>query len=224
VQGAEAFRTLTAQMEAADRPPRVVLFTSASSGDGKTTSALRLAHALRETGRTVAFLNFDLRKPFDRSGRGRRGRRGPLQDLAFDEKRRLRWGAPLSEGLVRSANDQDLAFALPEAPKDSASRGAFSRQLDRFTSEARASFDAVVIDTSPLGEVADALPLMEHADAIIVVVRLGATTRVAFSRMLDLMDRSGVTPFGVLLVGGGSDLPSPYYRELAGVGASPGRG
>lgn len=225
-QGAEALRTLQAQFEAGDRTPQVVIFTSASSGDGKTSSALRFAHAERESGRRVAFLSFDLRKPFDGRSRGRRWRKhqgGALEDLRLeDTNTRLRWGGPLSEGLVHHANDHDLVFALPEAPTDSAGRGAFSRQLARFIEEARTLADTVVVDTSPLGEVADALPLLDHCDAVVVVARLGNTAPANFLRMLDLMERSGVTPFGLLLVGSSHEIPSPYYRDLAGIGPRPG--
>lgn len=62
---AEAFRLLRANFEftAGIAQARVVLLTSASEGEGKTTIAVNLAVALAQAGRRVALVDLDLRRP-----------------------------------------------------------------------------------------------------------------------------------------------------------------
>ena len=60
----EAFRTLMIQLGPhPEGRAHVVMVTSASTGDGKTTSAVNLAAAAAASGDPVILLDFDLRKP-----------------------------------------------------------------------------------------------------------------------------------------------------------------
>ena len=54
-------------------------------------------------------------------------------------------------------------------------------RLPRLVSEAREIADHVIIDTPPLGEISDALRLMDHVDDLVVVVRPGNSDRVGLS-------------------------------------------
>ena len=58
----EPFRTLSVQLDQPDGP-HVLMVTSASAGDGKTTTAVNLAVSLAAAGNSVVLLDFDLRKP-----------------------------------------------------------------------------------------------------------------------------------------------------------------
>jgi Mrp family chromosome partitioning ATPase len=62
-------------------------------------------------------------------------------------------------------------------------------------------YDLVVIDTPPLAVVSDALPLIAHVDGILVVVRMGRTTREATARLLEQLHRFGAPILGVVANG-----------------------
>ncbi len=61
--------------------------------------------------------------------------------------------------------------------------------------------DFVVIDTGALGEVSDALPVAEQVDELVIVTRPGHTDRRSFALMRDLLERTGVLPTGLVVLG-----------------------
>jgi hypothetical protein len=79
--------------------------------------------------------------------------------------------------------------------------------------EARERADFVVIDTAPLGEVGDAIPLLREVDDVIVVTRPRHTQRASYEVMRDLIMRSGAKARGLLIIGEGRHIPYPDARS-----------
>jgi Mrp family chromosome partitioning ATPase len=77
--------------------------------------------------------------------------------------------------------------------------------------DARQLADVVVLDTPPLTEVIDALPLARYVDDVLIVCRLGATNLDRLSRLSDLLDQNEIEPAGFVLVGAGSSEEESYY-------------
>jgi Mrp family chromosome partitioning ATPase len=84
-------------------------------------------------------------------------------------------------------------------------------RLPGLVAEARGLADHVIIDTPPLGEISDALRLMEHVDDLVVVVRPGNSDRVGLSTTANLLARTGTEAAGFLVVGGTPGPTSSYY-------------
>lgn len=189
----EAFRTLQIQLQGgAEQTGRVVLVTSPSMGDGKTTSALNLAMALTLTRASVLLIDLDLRKPdlghrlgVDGDASALLGRKGSLVDAL-----RPAPGAPGLE--VLAARAQPNVIPLLEA---------VTRRIPQLLAEARELADWVIIDTPPLGEVSDALRMAGAVDDVVLVVRPGHTDRDALLRSRELLERMGHEPTGLLVVG-----------------------
>jgi tyrosine-protein kinase len=59
-------------------------------------------------------------------------------------------------------------------------------------------YDLVVIDTAPTGVVSDAFPLLHKVDGVIVVARIGNTTRDAAERLREQLDRLEAPVLGVV--------------------------
>ena len=68
--------------------------------------------------------------------------------------------------------------------------------------------DYVVIDSPPLTEVIDALPLAQQVDDVVLVVRLGSSNLTQLAHLGDLLDQNGIRPVGFVVVGG----PAPEER------------
>lgn len=220
-QAAEAFRTLLLELQGLNGPSKVIMVTSGSSGDGKTTSAMQLALAARETGSRVVYLDFDVRErtPVRLRRRARQQRSFGL-DTGDPDLPRLEPGGRLGTALITPYEDPDLTVAIPPAHDDLAGLAALTRELPRFISEARSLADVVIVDTSPLGEVGDALRLLEHVDRVLVVVRLGHTRRAAFKLVRDLTLRARRAPEGLVVIGATpTDTSASYHRELSAAGA-----
>lgn len=204
----EAFRTLLVQLTEQGESGGVIMLTSASSGDGKTTSSLNLAVSIAAAGHECILLDFDLRKPDV----------GPLLDVSS--------GVELAALLRPDTRLKDLLVPVAGAPKlwvlpTTATEGdvvlvdAINRRLPELIGEAQAIAAYVVIDTAPLGEVSDALRVAGAADDVVVVVRPGSTHRGSFEVMRDLLERVGDPPSGILMIGGSDGLSRSYYGSGA---------
>ncbi len=218
----EAFRTLMIQLGPnPEGRAHVVMVTSASTGDGKTTSAVNLAAAAAASGDPVILLDFDLRKPDVgrtlgiQAGTELTGLLQPetqLRDLLSPAP-----GLPALSVLTTSVAEGDVALVE-----------ALSRRLPELIADARELCNYVVIDTAPIGEISDALRLVRDVDNIVVVTRPGSTNRANFEMMRDLLERTAYTPAGFLVIGDSTPRTSAYYaygatgRELfASAGESP---
>jgi len=81
----------------------------------------------------------------------------------------------------------------------------------------RAHYDHIVVDTPPTLSVTDAVVLSPRADAIVLVIRSGQTTKQALRRSRDILAQVNAKVSGVLL--NAVDLSSPdyyYYYEYQG--------
>jgi capsular exopolysaccharide synthesis family protein len=215
----EAFRAVQVQIERTEGA-RVVMVTSGSTGDGKTTASVNLAFALARAGCKVILLDLDLRK------------RDISRHLSVE-------GAP---GLVAMLSGQrrlaDLLVPAPELPGlhvVPAGAGnmvlfeALVRKLPEILAQARTLADYVILDTAPLGEVSDALPMTADVDEIVLVARPGHTNRASFDRVHELLERHGTTPLGLLIVGqaplgGVSYRPYEFEDDAGAVDAGDARG
>ncbi len=201
----EAFRTLMIQLGPhPEGRAHVVMVTSASTGDGKTTSAVNLAAAAAASGDPVILLDFDLRKPDVgrtlgvQPGTELTGLLQPdtqLRDLLSPAP-----GLPALSVLTTTVAEGDVALVE-----------ALSRRLPELIADARDLCNYVVIDTAPIGEISDALRLVGDVDDIIVVTKPGNTNRANFEMMRDLLERTAYTPAGFLVIGDSTPRTSAYY-------------
>lgn len=196
----EAYRSLratVAALGASRRGSRSVLVTSPSAAEGKSTTAVNLASSLVIAGKRVILIEADLRRP----------------SIA----RTLQVTAPHGIGsvLLGSVSLQEaLITARPYGPylqlllADELGPGSTS-MADRLSlpiahtliDEAKRLADYVIVDSPPLSEVLDALPLAQHADDVVLVVRLNKTPLAKLGRLGELLARHGITPAGFALVG-----------------------
>lgn len=198
----EAFRTLQVQLDAEGENTRVVMLTSASVGDGKTTSAIELARSLVASGLRVVLLDLDLRKP---DVGGRVGVRSDVLAL-FGSRPRL------DEALVTVPGYPDLlVFSAQPSGDISPVLEALSRQLPELLAQAREMADVVIVDTAPLGRVSDALRVAAVADDVLLVTRPGNTDRGDLVVARELLEHMGVTPTGMVVVGGSGAGRAGYY-------------
>jgi capsular exopolysaccharide synthesis family protein len=201
----EAFRTLQLQLGQRGNRHRLILITSASSGDGKTTSALALAAALVGGGSRVLLVDFDLRKPDLQ-------RRLKLEDQGGGLISLLTSNATIAQTARPVAGLRPLRF-LPGGGKasDVPLLQALGRRLESVLDQAFEIADYVIVDTPPLGEVGDALALLSVADEILVVGRPGNTDRARVETTRDLLERAGATPTGWILFAEPEAARSSYY-------------
>jgi capsular exopolysaccharide synthesis family protein len=140
---------------------RVVMVTSAVSGEGKTTLAAQLAMSLARAGRRTVLVDFDLRQP------------------SFDDAFGLERSPGISEIL---RNESDLARAIQHTQTSNLSvitAGRWNRMAlsalanggaDSLFKELRDEYEFVVVDTSPILPIADARFVSQYVDSVVLCV------------------------------------------------------
>jgi Mrp family chromosome partitioning ATPase/capsular polysaccharide biosynthesis protein len=200
-----------AQADAVGARPRVILFTSADPGDGKSTVVADLAVTQRDAGERVAVVEADFRRPSQAKLLGVTGPEG-LVDV-------LEGRLVAEEAMLRTAPMQPLTGVPPHDPASGAlatmseprSTGYVSVLLgssgvsDPSALLARPAMadllrsladdhDYVLIDAPVPLQVSDAIPLLGAVDAIVIVARVGHTSEVAAQRLVQLLERTPSAP------------------------------
>ena len=209
---AEAFRGVRSavQHSRSDRP-RVVLVTSPGEGEGKTTVAVHLALAAARAGLRTLYVDADLRRP---TGHERFGvaRESGLTNLIFADGP-VRWEAfrfPLRADWGQFDADLHMLHVLPAGrPVPNPPELLGSDRARRVFAEMRAAFDLVVVDSSPVGLVVDALEFAPACDGVVLVAAAGKTEGETLRRACQTLERQGGTPIlGVVL--NGVESPSTH--------------
>ena len=191
---AEAFRGMRAALGTSGRSPgaRSFLFTSARTGEGKSTVAMNFAASLAQQGYRTLIIDANLRAPvMDSVFLGERAACG-LSDYLSGE---CEPDATLCQQ-TGTANLFLFSSGIPKAhPGEILGEPAFARLLQ----ESLKWFHRVVIDTPAVGQFADALPLARHADAVCLVVRPGLTRRGEALKTVNRLASAGARPVGFVL-------------------------
>jgi capsular exopolysaccharide synthesis family protein len=195
---AEAYRTLRATLEASpsnSRGGRVVLVTGASSAEGKTTTAVNLASSLALAGHKVILIEADLRRPALAKTLRARPKSGGVVSVLIE-------AVGLEEALTETPGyGGNLRVLLAD------NEGGWIAELfsvhaaAKMIDDARRIADYVVMDSPPLNEVVDALPLAPQADHVLMVVRLGKSRLEKIAQLGELLAEIGVRPVGFAVVG-----------------------
>ena len=210
-QMAESYRALRTSLllTSLGAPPKTILVTSALPQEGKTTTSINTAIVLAQKGTRVLLIDADLRRPSIHKTLGM----GPRTGLSNV----LTGNATLQQATVRSSILPSL-FVLPAGtpPPNPAELLASSLMKD-VLAELREQYDHIVVDTPPTLSVTDAVVMSTRADAVVLVIRSGQTTKQALRRARDLLMQVNARVSGVLL--NAVDLTSPdyyYYYEYQG--------
>jgi succinoglycan biosynthesis transport protein ExoP len=202
----ESFRMLYQQLKflSVDLSINSLLLTSAGPSEGKTLTSMGLACAAAETGARVVLVEGDLRRP------------------TIAARTSLQPSPGLSDALVNAtAGDHVQRWMTNElggcldvvtagTPPPNPAQLVQSERLHSLFEELRAAYDVMIVDTPPLGLVADALALTREVDAIVVVARLGLSQRKPFRRLLASLDQSRTPTLGIVVNGLPTDRSGHY--------------
>jgi succinoglycan biosynthesis transport protein ExoP len=175
---AECFRTVLTSIMFTERDaprPRVFVIASPNPSEGKTTIASNLAIALAEINQRVLLVDADMRRPRLHRVLNLANNAG-LSNL-LQEKRVVT--VSKLQSVVQNTWIPNL-YLLSSGPSVAAASTLFySARLPEIVLAARESFDSVIIDTPPMLHISDARLLARQADAVLLVLRAGKTTRAA---------------------------------------------
>lgn len=202
---AESYRRLRTNIQFAnlDSPPRSIVITSASSGEGKSVTAANLAIVLASAGRRVLLIDADLRRP--------------VQDLMFevppepglsgfllalgtldDQDDNNSFRAMLSRFSIASGTENLTLLPRGRSPHNPSELLGTVRMRTAL-GRAAALFDYVIIDSPPLQAVTDAAILATAVDGVLLVAESGQTRKADLSAAVGQLEAVGATVIGAVI-------------------------
>jgi polysaccharide biosynthesis transport protein len=209
---AESFRTTLTSIFFSGNDglrPHVLVLTSASPKEGKTTIASNLAISVAEINQRVVLIDADMRRP--------RLHQVFKIDNTYGLADVLLKSEPLEdpdvESVIRATGIPGLSLISSGTHRHSASTLVHSDRLPELIAILRRKFDTVVIDTPPMINISDARMLARHADALILIVRSGVTTRDVAMLAQRRFAEDGIPVMGVVLNGWNPNTPGCQYHR-----------
>jgi capsular exopolysaccharide synthesis family protein len=202
----EAYRSLRTSilLSAAEHAPRTLLVTSASPGEGKTTTVVNLAIALAQLGSRVLVIDSDLRKPRLHRIFQLDNQQGLVSHLT---------------GLVPSGDviqhtyvpNMDVVVCGPVPPNPSELLSA--PRMEDLVQQAIRTYDVVILDSPPVLNVSDARILARIVEGVVLVVEGGKTQRELVRRARALLAEAGGNLLGVVLNNVDVTQDAYYYER-----------
>ncbi len=185
---------------------KVVLITSTSSLEGKTTSAYNLGIASARAGKRTLIIETDLRSPSCCTSL----KVIPDPNATLEP---LRYYANLSE-CIRLVPDVENLYILPSpGPVRQSAAILESSEMRRLIEDVRQRFDLVILDTSPLSISNDPLLIQPYSDAIVLVARPHYTEENMLGEAIDQLVESELGLLGVII--NGADIIVSLPEEVA---------
>ncbi|WP_028524711.1 GumC family protein [Runella limosa] len=190
------------------------LFTSSTSGEGKSFITLNLAMSLATLGKRVVILELDMRKPKLTKYLGLTREKGLSNYLA---------GAADAMDVAQKTDFEHLFLAscgpIPPNPAELLSNGKIETLLATY----REYFDYILLDTPPVGLVTDSLILSPMVDACFYIVRHEVTVQKDLNILTDLKKFNKFKSLNVIF-NGVNYRNSQEYRYGYGYGYKYGKG
>ena len=189
---AEQYRTIRTNIEfmAVDKEIKVILITSATQSEGKSTTSSNLAVAYAQQGKKVLIIDTDMRRP--------------TVHYTF----KVANGLGLSSLLTRQAELEKAilptkvdnlsiltAGPIPPNPAELLS----SRSMENLMLQLRESYDVIILDAPPLLQVADSRITSKLTDGVVLVVGCTTSDRQRVLKAKEQLELAEAKILGVVL-------------------------
>jgi capsular exopolysaccharide synthesis family protein len=187
-----------------DKEYKVLMVTSSTKGEGKSTIAANLAVTFAEAEKNVLIIDLDLRRPTMHKIFGENKEPG-LVELLFD-----------TEGFDTIINDTiapnvDLITVGKKTPEPASVLD--SKRLKNIIDTLKDKYDHIILDTAPYGIISDSASLLRLTDGLIVVSRFGVTTHRELEFTLDGLRHLNAEIVGTVLNAFDPKQSSDYYTN-----------
>lgn len=188
---AEAFRKLRTNFQflAVDSPPRLVVVTSSTPSEGKSTTAINIALALAEAEHNVLLVDGDMRRPALHKYLDLIGPVGFSTVLS---------GQAALEEVLQKTQFPGLTVLTAGAVPPNPSELLGSLAARKVLNEARSQFDYIIIDSSPLLAVTDAAILAASSDGVLIMTRFGQTKKDQLAHAMGNLRDVGASVLGAV--------------------------
>lgn len=161
-------------------PDQVMLITSCMKSEGKTFFSINLGLTLASVNKRVVLLEFDMREP------------QLLQKLHLNSKigitdYLLNPDVSIDDLLMNSRKYHDLIVVDCGPITTNPAELMMHPKIGKLVEELKSRFDYVIIDTAPVGQVADAFSLSAYTDLSIYLIRYNYTDKMQLNILKDIL-------------------------------------
>ena len=210
----EIFRSLRTNLQfMLHEGQKVVLFTSSTSGEGKTFTAANLSVSFGLLGKKVILVGLDIRRPRLAELFGINDHRHGITNLLVKD---APTAADVQEQILPSGVNKNLdllmAGPIPPNPAELIARSS----LEAIIKALKNKYDYIMIDTAPVGLVTDTLQIARVADASIYMCRADYTPKSNFELINALANEKKLPNMAMVL--NGIDMSKKKYGYYYGYG------
>lgn len=188
----EQFRTLRTNIEFAGaslETLQVIMFTSAEISDGKTTVSTNTAVTWAQTGKSVLYVDADMRRSTAQSTFRLANGHGLSTVLASAEQ-------PKDVVQKTFVENLEVLTAGPTPPNPAELLN--SKRMASLIEWMRNNYDIVVLDVPPIMEVSDAQVLLPLIDGVVLVTMVNKTMKVSLKRTVEVLELGNTKILGIV--------------------------
>ena len=210
----ETFRSMRTNLQfLLKEGQKVILFTSTTSGEGKTFNAANLAVSFALLSKKVILVGLDIRKPrlaelFEINDH----HHGLTPLLAKDDPTWEEIQHHILPSGINNHLDVLMSGPIPPNPSELVARPS----LDKVILSLKQHYDYVLIDSAPVGLVTDTLQIGRLADATIYMCRADYTPKESFNFINSLANEEKLPHMSIVL--NGIDMSKKKYGYYYGYG------
>ncbi len=182
---------------------KVVLVSSALSGEGKTTFAVNLAMSSAQHGKRVLVIDCDLRNPSASEILGAKNEPGLAEYL---EKKQ-----PMQSIIKMSGTKNMFVIGAGKASSESTIELLSKPDFRALTEACKSVFDLILLDTPPCGVLTDACDMASAADGAVMVVRSDYATKSQISDSVSALSGNRLDIVGCVINGTKRNDGYGYY-------------
>ena len=187
----EAIKTLRTNLQFSGSNIKVIMFTSSIPNEGKSETSFQLAASLAQLGKNVLLIDADIRKSVTVS-------RYQLDREVNGLSQYLSSQVSKEEAIYETnVNGLEVMFAGPYSPNPAELLEEYL--FTKLIKWARESYDYVVIDTPPMGNLIDGAIVARHCDGAVLVIESGAISFRLLQKVKAQLEKSGCRILGTVL-------------------------
>jgi tyrosine-protein kinase Etk/Wzc len=189
---AESFRNLRSTIFLKLKPEKskIILITSSQPKDGKSFIAFNLATSIAYVGYKTIVIDCDLRKPTLHE-------KFKMENSSGISNFMVRKSSPVE--IIRKTSIDNLSF-IPAGPiLPNPSELIESGALDELINYLKKEYDYIIIDTSPVGLVADSAQMIRYASLILLITRINYTRKDILGNVIKNLNTNKITNYDTVL-------------------------
>lgn len=210
----EAYKLLRTKIQysfAGDKDCRVIGVSSALTGEGKSLTAVNLAHTLSQLDNKVLLIDCDMRRPSLCEKLPVQKKPGLSGFLSGQERE-----ASLLQYCGISGDEQAFHVIASGQNPPNPVELLSSTRMSKMLYQLREMYDYIILDLPPIGEVTDALAVVKETDGVLLVVRQNYCNRIALNSAVRQFEFVGTRILGIAYncaQESGNGYGKKYYKK-----------